>query len=149
MTRLDRQLATSFRMARWPQSGGKPVCPKCFDGEDVKPEPATTRQGRPEVGTYLCQCCITRFTDCSGTGLAHSQRPLRDWAIALFGVNGLPTEYRTTGYRYPDFAMPLRILNRMRAVWLANPDLGRRWRTELESEGVSLIQLMRAFQRSA
>ena len=149
MRKLDRQLATLFRMARWPQSIGKPVCPKCYDGDDVKPEPQARRQGRPEVGTYLCQCCVTRFTDCSGTGLAHSQRPLRDWGIALFVVNGLPTEYTASGYTYRNLPVPLPILNRMRAVWLGNPDLGVRWRRELESAGISLRKLMDAPRRPA
>ena len=149
MTKLDRQLATLFRMARWPQSAGRPVCPKCYDGADVKPEPEKQRKSRPEVGTYFCQCCVTRFTDCSGTGLAHSTQPLRAWALALLVVNGIPTEYATSGYRYRDLGLPLAILNRMRAVWKGNEQLGRRWRAELNGAGISLCSLIYACKRAA
>jgi hypothetical protein len=82
MTKLERQLAETFLAARWAESHGRPVCPSCYDGQAVEAD-EQARSGRRGLSTYLCRDCITRFSDTSGTVLAGSQRPLRDWAIAL------------------------------------------------------------------
>jgi transposase-like protein len=63
MTALDRTLATTFRAARWPE--GRPVCPSCFDGDDLdKPTPDPYI---PELSRYRCLVCHGRFSDVKGT----------------------------------------------------------------------------------
>jgi len=65
MTALDRQLAKTFRAARWAPTDGLPVCPDCFDGLDLeKPmiDPLT-----PGLSRYRCTVCHTEFSDVKGT----------------------------------------------------------------------------------
>ena len=65
MTALDRQLAKTFRAARWSASNGLPICPDCFDGNDLDtptPDPLT-----PGLSRYRCTVCKTEFSDVKGT----------------------------------------------------------------------------------
>lgn len=65
MTALDRQLAQTFRAARWAATNGNPVCPSCFDGADLEkptPDPCT-----PELSRYRCLVCHVKFSDVKGT----------------------------------------------------------------------------------
>lgn len=87
MTKLERQLAETFRAARWAESHGRPVCPSCYDGQSVEIDDQA-RRGRHGLNYYVCHDCIARFSDISGTVMAGTQRPLRDWAIALLASTG-------------------------------------------------------------
>lgn len=65
MTALDRTLATTFRAARWAATNGNPVCPCCFDGDDLtKPTPDPLI---PELSRYRCLVCHRTFSDVKGT----------------------------------------------------------------------------------
>ncbi len=149
MTKFDLQLARSFCAARWHESDGRPVCPKCFDGDDVQEDPASRRQRTPELGTYVCRCCITKFTDRSGTPLAKFQQPLRAWALALLTVSGHPTEWTPSGFRLLDLGVPNRILRRLRAVWKTAAPLAARWREELSRAGMTVDRLIQKGRRTA
>jgi transposase-like protein len=68
MTQLEKQLAQTFRAVRWSESGGNPVCPDCFDGEDLAkplPDPLT-----PGLSRYHCTVCTRMFSDVRGTVFA-------------------------------------------------------------------------------
>ena len=85
MTALDRQLAKTFRAARWADSHGVPVCPDCFDGVDLEkpvPDPLT-----PGLSRYRCGVCRTEFSDVKGTVFQTSKPwPLDLWAhLVLLG----------------------------------------------------------------
>ena len=84
MTALDRTLAKTFRAARWVESGGKPVCAKCFDADDVRAGYASV-EARGELNRYFCACCKYHFGDATGTPLAHTSRPLALWAFVTLG----------------------------------------------------------------
>ncbi len=84
MTALDRQLAKTFRAARWAESGGKPACAKCFDADDVRKGYASV-EARSELARYFCGCCKYHFGDATGTPLAHTSRPLALWAFVALG----------------------------------------------------------------
>ena len=79
MTALDRQLAQTFRAARWAESGGLPVCQDCFDGLDLDqpvPDPLT-----PGLSRYRCGVCTTEFSDVKGTVF----RTVKPVSLALWG----------------------------------------------------------------
>ena len=81
MTKLERQLAETFKAARWAESEGRPVARAVTTTRAWLP--TTPRSGQPGLHTYLCRDCGSRFSDISGTVLARSCVPLRLWAIAL------------------------------------------------------------------
>jgi hypothetical protein len=88
MTALERQLAKTFRAARWVASNGLPVCPDCFDGLDLEkpvPDPLT-----PGLARYSCGICRTEFSDVKGT-VVQTLKPVRLalWAyLVLLGDPG-------------------------------------------------------------
>lgn len=82
MTALERQLAETFRAARWADSDGRPVCPSCYDHRSVRAD-KKPRSGQPGLYTYFCMDCRTRWSDVSRTVLAKSTKTLRAWALAL------------------------------------------------------------------
>lgn len=65
MTALERQLAKTFRAARWAVTGGVPGCPDCFDGDDL--DPPTPDPLTPGLSRYRCTVCQTEFSDVKGT----------------------------------------------------------------------------------
>lgn len=88
MTTLDRQLAKTFRAARWQASNDLPVCPDCFDGLDLEkpvPDPLT-----PGLSRYRCGVCRTEFSDVKGTVFQTTHPvPLALWAyLVLLGDPG-------------------------------------------------------------
>lgn len=84
MTALERQLASTFRAARWAASHGKPVCAKCYDAADVRDGYASI-EARGELGRHFCACCKYHFGDATGTPLQHTSRPLALWAFVALG----------------------------------------------------------------
>lgn len=76
----DEDAHTAFRMIRWCETGGEPVCPRCNCGA------VYTYQTRK---LYKCKACSHQFSVTSGTIFASRKLPVRDLllAVAIF-VNG-------------------------------------------------------------
>ncbi len=76
----DADAETMFRKVRWPETHGKPVCPKCgeFDAYDCR-----RPNGAPR---FRCRECRKDFSVTSGTLFASHKLPLRVYlaAISLF-----------------------------------------------------------------
>src|SRR5580658_6478651 len=76
----DEEAWEAFRLIRWSDTQGEPVCPRCgcLDAYSYK-----TRK------VYRCKACSHQFTVTSGTTFASRKLPIRDYllAIAIF-VNG-------------------------------------------------------------
>ena len=76
----DTEAETRFRLVRWPDTDGAPVCPHC-GGLDAYENP------RPKGSIrYRCRACTKDFTVTSGTLFASHKLPLRGYlaAIAIF-----------------------------------------------------------------
>lgn len=76
----DAEAEAAFRMVRWPETDGKPVCPICGSVEAYEAR-------RPNgVLRYRCKGCKKDFTVTSGTLFASHKLPLRGYlaAIAVF-----------------------------------------------------------------
>ena len=131
MTALNRQLATTFRAARWHASHGLPVCPDCFDGLDLEkpvPDPLT-----PGLSRYRCGVCHTEFSDVKGTVFQTAKPvPLALWAyLVLLGdparLDGLTSR-------------------RIKRCWELSAktklaDLALNWREQLEAAGLTTERL--------
>jgi transposase-like protein len=76
----DEEAHDAFRMIRWCDTGGEPVCPRCGCLEHSF---ITTRK------LWKCKGCAHQFSVTSGTIFASRKLPIRDYllAIAIF-VNG-------------------------------------------------------------
>ncbi len=143
MTALDRQLVKTFRWARWRESAGVPICPGCFDGEDLlspKDDPLT-----PGLSLYRCIVCHLDFTDTKGTVFeSRKPVPLAHWAyLVLLGDPArLPGITQHELSRYWTYTAKLKD----RAL----PGL---WREQLEADGVTAerirTRLMRTTRRAA
>jgi transposase-like protein len=76
----DEEAHEAFRLIRWSDTKGEPVCPRCgsLDSYGYK-----TRK------LYRCKACSKQFSVTSGTIFASRKLPIRDYllAIAIF-VNG-------------------------------------------------------------
>lgn len=161
MRKLERQLADTFKAARWAESHGRPVCPSCYDGQAVEADDQA-RSGRRGLSTYLCRDCVTRFADTSGTVLAGSRRPLRDWAIALLAPTGqrdwalgqalMPPLAVPNAARPPSrdwllcvakqAGMPGHTLRKLCARWDEGSRLGPQWMQTLALAGIELRDLI-------
>jgi len=143
VTTLDRQLAQTFRAARWIGTLGKPVCPDCFDGDALLVD-ESPRLGHAGLKSYRCRDCNTRFSDLSGTPLRGSSFSLRDWAIALMTLNGHPTQPSGSGARMQlapiDLGPTLKTLARMRTRWTASR-FGMEWASHLRASRITLNKL--------
>lgn len=144
MTAVDTQLARTFRAARWAESGGKPVCPDCFEGDAlVIDQPPRLKQ--PGLHSYRCRDCNQRFSDFSGTCLRGSADSLRDWALALFTLAGHPTEVRGTGLNQRivpiELGPPTPRLARLRSRLETSVLLRSAWRLQLSKAGFTLNRL--------
>lgn len=158
MTKLERQLAETFRAARWEENHGRPVCPSCYDHRSVRPD-TRTRSGPVGLHTYACCDCAARFSDISGTVLARSSSPLRTWAIALLMEAGRKdwqvvnhvTPSRERGTPHRDWAyhvgraanLSAETLRVMQARWNQGSRLGPAWTRTLAESGLSLMDLLR------
>ena len=70
----------TFRMIRWADTDGDPVCPKCggWACYEYKTRPI-----------FKCQACEAQFSVTSGTIFASRKLPIRDYLLAIaFFVNG-------------------------------------------------------------
>lgn len=137
MTALDKQLAQTFRAARWIATGGLPACPSCFDGQDLaKPtaDPLT-----PGLSRYRCTVCNLDFSDVKGT-VFHTLKPvpLALWAYVVL----LGDPARIVGMTHREIkrcwdlqaktqAAPLRVL----------------WAEGIEMAGITVERLRRALAR--
>lgn len=76
----DEEAHDAFRLIRWSDTDGKPVCPRCACAETLTYK---TRK------LYKCKACSHQFSVTSGTIFASRKLPIRDYllAIAIF-VNG-------------------------------------------------------------
>lgn len=76
----EEEAADAFRLIRWSDTKGEPVCPRCGCLDSYRYE---TRK------VYRCKGCSNQFTVTSGTIFASRKLPVRDYllAIAIF-VNG-------------------------------------------------------------
>jgi transposase-like protein len=76
----DGEAEKAFRMVRWPDTNGAPVCPICGS---VEPYTAKRPNG---VVRYRCKGCKKDFTVTSGTLFASHKLPLKSYlaAIAVF-----------------------------------------------------------------
>ena len=76
----DGEAETAFRMVRWPDTNGEPVCPICGSVE------AYVARRPNGVLRYRCKGCKKDFTVTSGTLFASHKLPLKSYlaAIAIF-----------------------------------------------------------------
>src|SRR6266571_910889 len=76
----DEEAHTAFRMIRWSDTKGEPVCPRC---QCAAVYSYTTRK------LWKCKACSHQFSVTSGTIFASRKLAMRDYlmAIAIF-VNG-------------------------------------------------------------
>ena len=131
MTALDRQLAKTFRAARWFASSGAPVCPDCFDGLDLEkpvPDPLT-----PGLSRYRCGVCHTEFSDVKGTVFQTTRPwPLACWAyLVLLGDPGVLTD---RSERFTRRAWELSAKIKGKSLTLA-------WRDQLQQSGITAERL--------
>ena len=132
MTALDRTLAKTFRAARWEQTGGKPVCRKCFDGEDlvVQKDPIVIAQG---LQRYHCTVCNFTFSDLTDTIFFTSKSvPLARWAYLT--LLGDPARLEGLTER------------QLRRCWelaakIKTAPLTQAWREQLEAAGITVEKL--------
>src|SRR5437660_7848244 len=76
----DAEAETAFKMIRWADTNGAPVCPSCGSVEAYEAR-------RPNGGLrFRCKACGKDFTITSGTLFASHKLPLRGYlaAIAIF-----------------------------------------------------------------
>ena len=76
----DAEAETAFRMVRWPDTNGEPICPHCGGTE---PYDCRRPSGAPR---FECRACGKDFSITSGTLFASHKLPLRAYlaAIAVF-----------------------------------------------------------------
>lgn len=134
MTALDRQLAKTFRWARWQESAGAPVCADCFDGNDLA-EP-TDDPMTPGLSRYRCTVCHTEFSDTKGTVfVSHKPVTLRLWAyLTLMG------DPRRLGLDEPSVQRCFFLVERLKGRPL--PAI---WREQLEAAGITTERIRKTF----
>jgi hypothetical protein len=144
MTTLERRLIDTFHRARWAESGGRPICPDCFDGRDVKPD-RKNKAYRPNLRMYYCVCCQRRFTDLYKSPLHNTKAPLLHWAIALL----LPLVEKYDPLPRSQTGITRANVTTMQAKLDATPT-AQRWTDELGRAGLTLERLLAAnLRRSA
>lgn len=143
MTKLERQLAETFRAARWEESHGRPVCPSCYDHQSVIAD-KQPRSGPPGLSTYFCRDCRTRLSDVSGTILAGTWRPLLEWALTLL-MTDIPANWREFGRSLGRNSQELR---RIRRRW-DGTKLGPAWTRRLHEAGITFETLAQSARAGA
>lgn len=134
MTALHRQLAKTFRAARWEQTDSKPVCSKCFDGEDlvVNKEPIGLALG---LCRYHCTVCNFTFSDLTDT-ICYTAKPvsLALWAyLILFGDPA-----RLDGLSQRQLRRCWELADKVKGHSLTDA-----WRTVLKADGITIEKLKR------
>jgi hypothetical protein len=139
---IDRAAAEAWQAVRWAASDGRPVCPTCFDGQDLEPRPADPRN--PALHRYHCTTCKRNLSDWSDTWLAPLKAPLVRWAwLALFDGDGTcPPGPDVTGRQ---IGVRHHTIVGMRAkLATAPPAFLAAWRQALQARGCTVGQLARA-----
>jgi hypothetical protein len=136
MSSLDKQLAQTFRAARWSESGGKPVCPQCFDGEDL--QPAVPNPRTPGLSRYHCRVCCFAFTDVNRT-VYQSIKPV---SIVLWAYLTLHGDPRLLEWSEKETQRCFDLVARIKGKTLAAA-----WREQLEAAGITTDRLRRALIR--
>ena len=70
----DEEAYEAFRMVRWSDTKGAPVCPRCHCGEAYEYK---TRR------LFRCKACSHQFSVTSGTIFASRKLPIRDYLLAI------------------------------------------------------------------
>jgi transposase-like protein len=70
----DQEAHDAFRLIRWADTNGEPICPRCQCGAVYKYE---TRK------LWKCKACSHQFSVTSGTIFASRKMPIRDILLAL------------------------------------------------------------------
>lgn len=146
---IDRAVADAWRMVRWHETGGDPICPICFDGADLQRRPADERN--PALHRYRCTACDRLVSDVSGTWIDPLKAPLARWAWLL--LSDRETE-RQGELPHAPAAMAARIgigwetIAAMRERFLTAPvGLLDCWEAALRANGVTLTRLVSAVER--
>src|SRR5664279_3447148 len=77
MRMSDRRAEKVFARLRWPQTDGKPVCPRC-GGSTCYSCPRSADQPR-----WRCKACRADFSITSGTLFASHKLPLKNYLMAI------------------------------------------------------------------
>ncbi|MCS6290387.1 MAG: hypothetical protein H8K10_15635 [Nitrospira sp.] len=132
MTKLERQLAETFRAARWFRAEGRPSCPCCYDGADLDdPQPL---EGHPGLYWYHCRVCARTFSDLSDTPMRSGKRALLWWAHLLLGGDAQAVTHAKIGSAT------------MRRHLSISPVAGR-WAHALAQSGIEVQTLRAAIDR--
>jgi transposase-like protein len=79
MTDTDAEAETAFKMVRWPDTNGAPVCPSCGSVDAYE-------ASRPNGALrFRCKGCKKDFTITSGTLFASHKLPLRGYRSSEIG----------------------------------------------------------------
>jgi hypothetical protein len=136
MTTLDKQLAQTFRAARWGATG-QPACPSCFDGADLATPTADPLT--PGLSRYRCTVCNQDFSDVKDTVFATRKPvPLALWAYVVL----LGDPRRIDGFTDREVARCSDLTARAK-----HAPLWGLWRAELEQAGITVERLRRALAR--
>ncbi len=132
MTKLERQLAETFKAARWFRSEGQPSCPGCYDGRDL--DPPTPIDGQPGLFRYHCRACDRTFSDLSDTPFRSNRRSILWWAHLLLGGDAQAVTHAKLG------------ASQTRRILAAAPVAGR-WAVALAQAGIDVTVLRRAIDQ--
>lgn len=120
---LNETLADTFRLAKWYETEGRPVCPWCFDGEDLRPGFKPLKRN-PLLRTYWCRCCDRCFSDLYGTPIENTSVPLHVWVLVVLDV---PMTKEQSQFRHNRYGMRKRIKD--------SPFIAR-WKAEMGKTGI-------------
>lgn len=135
MTPLDRQLADTFRRARWGETA-QPTCPSCFDALDLKkPVPDLLTPG---LSRYTCKVCHVTFSDVKATAF-YSMKPVPLTQWAYLALHGDP---RLLGWAEKEIQRCFNLVARLKGAPLAAA-----WREELHHAGITVERVRRALIR--
>jgi hypothetical protein len=136
MTALDKQLARTFRAARWEITEGVPGCPDCFDGDDLeKPTPDLLTPG---LSRYRCRVCRVEFSDVKGT-VFDTRKPV---PLTLWGYLALHGDPRLLLWSEKETQRCFDLVARIKSHPLAAS-----WREQLEAAGITTDRLRRVLIR--
>jgi len=133
---LEKQLAQTFRAARWAESDGKPTCHQCFDGLDLgTPKPDTRVLG---LSRYRCRACYVEFSDVTRTPFA----VVKPITITLWAYLVLHGDPRLLNWPERDIQHCFD-----RVARIKGEPLPAAWRTQLDAAKITVARLRRALAR--
>ena len=141
MTRVERDLEATLRVARWADTHGEPVCPRCYDGEDVYDDPSCPAAA-PPLHTYHCRCCRYRFTALTRSALHHCKLDL--WQLAQVVLVGPPPPAQITRELGRRTGVDYLAIRRMAQRLTAEEPLLMRWRERMAEAGLTIEKIERA-----